>query len=893
MASSNVSATTPPTDADVVVVGGGSLGMSTLFHLQKKGLSAVLLERNQLTSGTTWHSAGMLWRLRPSDIDIELHGYTREMCMRLEEETGISSWTENGGLFIANNDERFEEYKRLAETGKYFGIESSILKPSEINDVHPLLRTDDTVGAMYSPSDGTIDPSGIVNAYAKAAKKIGARVFERTGVGSVETTPSSNPQTPNASVIQSVTTTSGHTIRTPVVINACGAWANELASMAGCKIPLLAMKHAMVITEKMEGMHPGLPNVRDHDLSIYLKTQGDAMAIGGYEQNPEFCHLDEKFEFGLFNLDWDTFGQNLEGHIQRCPAIENTGIKSTVCGPESFTPDHKPLVGPQPGVHGLFHACGFNSMGMMLGGGIGRELAEWVTTGAPDVDLFSFDVARFHSDNLADAKWVKDRTHESYAKTYAIVFPHDEPLAGRDTASTRKSGFHDDTAAGGCVFQARHGMERPGFFLPAAGKSVSPVRYDYYGAYDDDGAWRLLEDDVAGSIAPVDENKYNEAVEGELTFSVPSSFDIVAKECHAARNNVAVFDQSYFGNFFLEGKDASVAVQRLCGFDVNEKDDGSVTYTVMCNSKGGVEADLTVHKVSSDSYYFSAGGQTCSKDWWWVERNTQDLDCGLRDVSDGTSLLSIQGPRSRDLLSKLADPGELSDESLPFSTGKRLVVAGHDVTVLRLTFVGELGFELHVPKDVASDVYKAVMSAGEEFGAAAAGYRAIDSLSAEKNYRHYHADLSNADTPMEAGIGFTVLPKLKAGVEFIGSEALNRKREEGLQRKLVCLTVDHDEGDRPVILNGMETIMRNGECLGLVRSAAYGHSIGKTIAYGYVDAWAGAKKITNKALQAEGTEWTIGDRGKTWKATLHTKSVFDPKGARVNGQYEDKAFVAA
>ena len=330
---------------------------------------------------------------------------------------------------------------------------------------------------------------------------------------------------------------------------------------------------------------------------------------------------------------------------------------------------------------------------------------------------------------------------------------------------------------------------------------------------------RLLDNRVSGSIALLDENKYNDAVEGELTFSIPSSFDVVAKECRAARGNVAVFDQSYFGNFFLEGKDASRAVQRLCSFDVYEKDNGSVTYTVMCNEKGGVEADLTVFKLSSDSFYFSAGGQTCSKDWWWIERNIQDLDCKLRDVGDGVSLLSIQGPRSRDLLSKLADSGELADDSLPFSTGKQLIVAGHEVTVLRLTFVGELGFELHVSRDVASEVYNSVMDAGAEFGVVAAGYRAIDSLSAEKNYRHYHADLSNADTPMEAGIGFTVLPKLKAGLEFLGSKALNKKREAGLQRKLVCLTLEHDEGDQPVILNGMETIMRNGECLGLVRSA--------------------------------------------------------------------------
>jgi sarcosine dehydrogenase len=447
-----------PTEADAVVVGGGSIGASVLYHLAQRGLKALMLERDELTSGTTWHSAGMLWRLRPSDADIEMHSYTREMCIKLEEETGIASWTENGGLFIAGNAERLAEYERLAETGRYFGIESAVLSPAEVQKVHPLIAVDDVYGGLYSPTDGTIDPSGVVEAYTRAARKqFGAKVLTHATLVGIDTAESATVAggssaaavAPRVTGVRVRRAGEVHAIRTPLVVNAAGAWAGAVAQMASpnsAKLPLRALKHAFVVTEAMPGMHGGLPNVRDHDLSIYLKAQGQSMAIGGYETNPEFWNPyghqrqqqqqqqqssaggesgggegegegDHHFAFGLFELDYDTFGQNLEGHMQRCPLIAETGIKSTVCGPESFTPDHKPLVGWDPsGVRGLFHCCGFNSMGLMLGGGVGKEAAAWIDEGSPTLDLFSFDAARFHPDCNADDDWIHSRTHESYAK---------------------------------------------------------------------------------------------------------------------------------------------------------------------------------------------------------------------------------------------------------------------------------------------------------------------------------------------------------------------------------------------------------------------------------------------------------------------------------------------
>eukprot|EP00928_Gymnodinium_smaydae_P078303 TRINITY_DN6213_c0_g4_i2.p1 TRINITY_DN6213_c0_g4~~TRINITY_DN6213_c0_g4_i2.p1 ORF type:complete len:834 (+),score=159.83 TRINITY_DN6213_c0_g4_i2:163-2664(+) len=833
----------------------------------------------------------MLWRLRPSDADIELNAYSRDMCKWLEQETGEQSWIENGGLFIAGNEERMAEYKRFAETGKAFGIESRVLTPSECKDVHPFLRIDDICGGIYSPGDGTIDPTSVTNAYAKAARKIGASIYENTGVVDIETEAYNTIGGASMKRVVAVNTTCGARIKCGAVLNACGAWANAVAAMVGVEIPLRAMKHAMILTEPIKGMHSGLPNVRDHDLSVYLKTQGDSMAIGGYEQNPEFWpNVDPEFAFGLFELDYDTFGQNLEGHIQRCPIIEETGIKSTVCGPESFTPDHKPLMGPQPEVRGFYNACGFNSMGLMLGGGAGREIATWITTGSPEVDLFGFDCSRFHPDTVKNPVWVKDRTHESYAKTYAVVFPHDEALAGRDA---RVSPIHDELVARGCVHQARHGFERPGWFDLEAPGSQAPMSYDYYGAYEE-GAWRLGEEGQA-DVPKHESHRYLDLIEGDLTFSWPASHAIVAEEARAAREGIAIFDQSYFGKFFLRGPEADQAIQYICGADFEFKEVGSVTYTPLCNVRGGVEADLTVTKLNDQGgnyYYIAGGGNTVTKDMAWIERILDDkgFNAVIKDESASMAMISVQGPHSRTLLESLITSGHsLSNEAFPFSTCQELEVAGHKLKALRLTFVGELGFELHVPAESSVAVYRAVREAGEAYGkqhgvpVRDAGYRAIDGLSAEKNFRHWHADLCNRDTPMEAGIGFTVLPKLKRtgpdAPDFLGRAALERKRAEGLQRKLVCLVVDSPD----VPLHGAETLWRDGECVGYVRSTAFGFTIGKSIAYGYVDCPKSETKITNKWLEA-GT-WQIGDKGELHAATLSLKAPFDPTNARVRGEY--------
>ncbi len=927
-----------PTSIDAVVVGGGSLGTSCLYHLQKLGINTILLEKDKLTAGTTWHSAGMLWRLRPSDIDIELHAYTREMCKQLEIETDENTFSENGGLFIACNKERQTEYIRLHETGKYYGIESTILKPHDIVDIHPLINVDDVIGGIYSPGDGTIDPTGIVNAYAKGAKKLGGQIFENVSVCDITT--ETSMLNPNRKQIQSITTSNGDIINCNMIVNACGAWSNSIANMADVELPLLSMKHAYVVTESLPGMNPSLPNVRDHDLSIYLKTQGDAMAIGGYETNPEFHHVDSSFSFGLYDLDWDTFGQNLSGHVQRCPSINTVGIKSTVCGPESFTPDHKPLVGPVKGIDGYYNCNGFNSMGMMLGGGIGKELALWMKTGSPSLDLFSFDSMRFHPDCVQNKKWVKDRTHESYAKTYSIIFPHDEPLAGRNI---RKSALHEELIKNGCVHQSRHGYERPGWFTSLENNNNNNDNnnnnetsnyhqhacksYDYYGAYEGDNElFRLIgnsndhyEQEVHDSgIKAHKEHLYLNHIEGECTFNWPNAHTLIKEECHAVRNSVAIFDQSYFGKFYLSGKDALKSLQYICSANMDLKcgKKGQVVYTTLCNYNGGVEADLTVTNCGNDTFYIAAGGNTMTKDYDWIDKhlyafchnntsndggknmmstNTPNIDLKLVDRSNDMTMISIQGPYSRKVLELCCNNEDdnninstFSNETFPFTTMRFINFQGIEspVMCLRLTFVGETGFELHVENKDAKTIYDLIKTRGANHGIKDAGYRSIDSLSAEKNYRHWHSDLSNKDTPMEAGIGFTA----SMDVNFIGRDALLKRHKNGLQRKLICLTLN----DGTIPLHGVETIWREDVCMGIVKSTAFGHTIGKSIVYGYVDLdtlrntnQMRPEKITKKWLK--NGNWFVGSNEVKYSATFVDGASYDPKNEKIlynNVDYE-------
>ncbi|XP_046901172.1 sarcosine dehydrogenase, mitochondrial [Hypomesus transpacificus] len=563
-----------PRAAEAVVIGGGSLGCQTLYHLAKMGMTnVVLLERDRLTAGTTWHTAGLLWQLRPSDVEVELLAHTRNVISKdLEEETGLhTGWIQNGGLFIASNKQRLDEYKRLMSLGKVYGIESHVLSPAETKDLYPLMNVDDLYGTLYVPKDGTMDPAGTCTTLTRAASARGATVIENCPVTGIQV------RTDDLGVkrVKAVETAHG-TIETSCVVNCAGVWATKLGDMVGVRVPLVAMHHAYVVTERIEGIQ-NMPNVRDHDASVYLRLQGDALSVGGYEQNPVFWdEVSDSFAFSLFDLDWDVFMQHIEGAINRVPALEQTGIKSTVCGPESFTADHKPLMGEAPEVRGFFLGCGFNSAGMMLGGGCGRELAHWIIHGRPEKDMYGYDIRRFHNSLTGNNQWIRERSHESYAKNYSVVFPFDEPLASRNM---RTDPFHQVLTEQGCVFQERHGWERPGWFNTDGAAPV--LDYDYYGAYD---------------IKENEKYKYKDLLGKEYTFDFPPHHDVIKNECLTCRQGVAVFNMSYFGKFYLTGPDAKKAADWLFTANVN-KDAGSTVYTCMLNNRGGSEADLTVSRL--------------------------------------------------------------------------------------------------------------------------------------------------------------------------------------------------------------------------------------------------------------------------------------------------------
>ncbi|XP_037082640.1 sarcosine dehydrogenase, mitochondrial-like [Pollicipes pollicipes] len=853
-----------PEQADVVIIGGGSVGCQTQYHLAKMGVTnTVLLEKHALTAGTTWHTAGLVWKLRPSDTTIALLGHTVAQMPRLEAETDMEvGWINNGGLFVANNRQRLDEYKRLMTVGSAMGVDSHVLAPSEVHKVHPLLNTTDMYGCLFSPGDGTIDPAGLCTALSRYCTRQGAKVIEGCGVTAIET-----EEYRGTRRVSAVVTPHGR-VRTNAVVNATGAWANYIAEMAGLTIPLLAMKHAYVVTEKIPGIEM-TPNVRDHDASVYLKLQGDALSVGGYEYNPLFLDkVQEDFPFGLFELDWDVFMCHIEGAINRLPELEKTGIKSTVCGPESFTPDHNPIMGEDPRLRGFYHNCGFNSSGMMLGAGCGWQLAEWIVNGRPSLDMYGFDIRRFNPELTTNKQWIKERSHEAYAKNYSMVFPHDEPLAGRNM---RKDPLYQELLDAGCHYQERQGWERPGWFHRER-RPAPALSYDWYGAYG----------------TPVhQEHTYYDLLKHEYSFDFPPHHNVIRDESLACRSAAALFNMSYFAKYYVTGPDAQAAVDWIFSNDL-QKPAGSVVYTCMLNGRGGIESDLTVSVLESGDggacdpafqgrgFYVAVGGGFAEHVRAHMMTAIQDrqLNATVTDRSTDMGLLSVQGPKSREILQSLT-PTDLSNTSFPFGTTQVIDVGGMKCRALRLSFVGELGWELHVPSESLLAVYRLLKEAGAQRGLVDAGYRAMDSLSAEKGYKHWHAEIRPDDRPQEAGMLFTC--KLKTAQEFEGRAAVERQKAEGVHRKLVTLTARE-----PVPMWGLEAILLDDQVVGMVRRAEHAFALDKMVAYGYVRHPAG-EKVTNAFLR-EGS-WALDVMGSRVQAELHLKPPFDPQNRRLQGDY--------
>ena len=809
-----------PKEARAIVIGGGIVGCSTAYHLGQLGWDeTIVLERAKLTSGSTFHAAGLVGQLRSNANITQLLGYSVALYDRLEAETGqATGWKRNGGLRLACNQERWTEVKRQATTAHSFGLEMQLLSAREAQELWPLMEVSDVVGAAFLPTDGQANPSDITQALAKGARAKGVRVFEDTPVTEILV---------EQGRVAGVVTPRG-TVRAAVVVNCAGQWARELGRLAGVNVPLVSVQHQYMVTEAIEGITPELPTLRDPDRLTYYKEEVGGLVMGGYESNPIPWASDgipEGFHFSLLDSDFDHFEQLMTQALARVPALETAGVKQLLNGPESFTPDGNFILGEAPELRGFYVGAGFNAFGIASGGGAGMALAEWIAQGEPPYDLWPVDIRRFGRPHF-DIDWVRKRTLELYGKHYTIAWPAEEHASGRPC---RRSPLYDRLQALGACFGEKLGWERPNWFADAA----------------------------AG-----------ETPEDVYSFGRPNCFEAVGREHRAAREAAVVFDQSSFAKYLLVGPDAAAALDWICANDVT-KAPGRLTYTQLLNARGGIECDLTVARLAEDRFYIVTGTGFATHDFDWIARNIPaGLNAQLVDVTSAHAVLSLMGPRSREILQSLTS-ADLSNAAFPFASQQEIGIAGAPVIALRVTYVGELGWELHVPCEYAVNLFEALMAAGAPHGLRPAGYRAIDSLRLEKGYRAWGADIGPDHTPLEAGLGWAV--KLKSNTPFLGREALQAQSEGPLSKRLAGFTADPS-----VVLLGRETLYRDGRRVGWLSSGGYGYTLGKSIGYGYVRNPEGIDRdylLTGRYELEVATERV--------PCEIHLGPLYDPEMARV------------
>ncbi|MFK7995961.1 MAG: FAD-dependent oxidoreductase [Granulosicoccus sp.] len=768
-----------PLSSKVVVIGGGIIGCSTAYHLAKLGCEVLLLEQHKLTSGTTFHAAGLVGQLRSNANVTQLLGYSVDLYNRLEQETGLATgWKMNGGLRLACNEARWTEVKRQATTAHSFGLDMQLLTPGEAQVLWPLMNIDDLVGAAFLPTDGQANPSDITQALAKGARMSGAMIMEDTEVLDLNI---------DKGKITGIITDGG-VIACEKVVCCAGQWSREFAARYGINVPLVSVQHQYVLTEKISGVESHLPTLRDPDRLTYYKEEVGGIVMGGYEPNPIPWALNgvpKGFNYTLLDSDVDHFEPMMKHALDRVPALAEVGIKQMVNGPESFTPDGNFILGEAPELQNFYIGAGFNAFGIASGGGAGMALAEWVVKGEPPFDLWNVDIRRFGRQHR-DTDWVRTRTLEAYGKHYAMAWPHEEYSSGRPC---RRSPLYETLKHQGACFGEKMGWERPNWF---ADVSAGDVPKDIY------------------------------------SFGHSNWHRAVAREHEAVRNAAVLIDQTSFAKFILKGPDACKALDWLAANDVN-KPVGSLTYTQMLDDSGGIQADVTIARLSDDEFYIVTGTGFATHDFNWIARNIPEhCNAQLFDVSSATGVLSLMGPNARSILAQVTH-SDITNESFPFATWKTIGIAGCSVNALRITYVGELGWELHFPIECAHTVYEALMTAGKTVGLINAGYRVIESCRLEKGYRAWGSDIGPDHTPLEAGLGWAVKAN-KTDVPFKGRESFVRQQSNGIKKKLVGFSIDETD----VVLLGRETIYRNNERVGWLSSGGYGHHVKRAIGYGYV-----------------------------------------------------------
>jgi len=805
---------TIPAHAQIVVIGGGIIGCSTAYHLARDhGAEVVLLEQGRLTGGTTWHAAGLVGQLRSSASITRVLKYSVELYRGLAAESGLETgWKMTGCLRLATTPDRWTEYRRLATTARSFGMEMELIPPAEVKRMWPLLDVSDLIGASWLPTDGQASPSDITQSLAKGARSRGVRILEGVRVTGFRM---------DGARITHVRTGAGE-IACETVVNCAGMWARQVGRMAGIEVPLQPVRHQYIITEKVPGLATDAPTLRDPDRRTYFKEEVGGLVMGGYEPDPQPWTTGDvpDWEFRLFDDDWDHFGQHLTQAIARVPALETVGVKQMVNGPESFTPDGNFILGRANECANMYVGAGFNAFGIASGGGAGWVLAEWAMRGEAPMDLWVVDIRRFAGMHR-DRGWVRDRTCEAYGKHYTVAFPHEEYESGRPLIV---SPLYGRLRAAGAVFGSKLGWERPNWFAP---EGTEPRDIYAMGRQN----W----------------------------------FGPVGEEHRHVREAAGLFDQSSFAKYEVTGAGAAAALEHLCANRV-ARGVGRLTYTQMLNSRGGIECDLTVARLAEDLFYIVTGTGFRTHDYGWIADHLTG-DARIADVTEAWGTLSLMGPLARELLARVT-PADVSNAGFPFGHAREIAVAGVTVRALRVTYVGELGWELHVPIAALGLVYDALMEAGTALRPV--GYRALESLRLEKGYRAWAADITPNDTPFEAGLGWAV--KLRSDTGFIGRAALEAASGQPLRKRLAGFTLD----DPAVVLVGRETILRDGETVGYLTSGGYGYTIGRPVGYGYVRNDAGV-----------GTDWLLGGRyelvvaGEVFPARIGLEPFYDPANERV------------
>jgi len=812
---------TLPSHAQYVVIGGGIIGCSTAYHLSRDHKAdVVLLEQNRLTSGSTWHAAGLVGQLRSSASITQVLKYSVDLYKKLDAETGLATgWKMTGCLRLATNEDRWKEYKRLATTAQSFGMEMHLVSPAEVKKMWPLMDVSDLVGASWLPTDGQASPSDIAQSLAKGARMHGAKIVEGCRVEGFDIVDGR---------VKAIRTNQG-TIACETVINCGGQWARQIGAMAGVSVPLQPVKHQYVITEKVDGLASDAATLRDPDRRTYFKEEVGGLVFGGYEPNPipwTTGNVPDDFEFQLFDDDWDHFEQHLGEALARVPALANTGIKKMINGPESFTPDGNFILGQAPELKNFFVGAGFNAFGIASGGGAGWVLAEWAAKGEAPMDLWVVDIRRF-SDLHKDRDWTCERTLEAYGKHYTVAFPHEEYQSGRPRIV---SPLYERLKARQACFGSKLGWERPNWFAPPG---VEPK--DVY------------------------------------SMGRQNWFPHVGEEHRAVREKAGLFDQSSFAKYELKGRGAAEAISFIAANRV-ARGPGKLTYTQMLNSRGGIECDLTVAQLADDHFYIVTGTGFRTHDFAWIREHIRPgLDATLSDVTEQWGTLSLMGPASRSILARLTD-ADVSNAGFPFGAVREITIAGAKVRALRVTYVGELGWELHVPIAAIGTVFDALMEAGHGEGIVPAGYRAIESLRLEKGYRAWGADITPNDSPFHAGLGWAV--KLKSNEDFIGRAASEAIASRPLVKMLAGFTTERED----VVLAGRETILRNGEFAGYLTSGGYGYTVGRPVGYGYVRQAGGVDEAYLKA-----GEYELVVAKDVVKARIHLEPLHDPANLRVKG----------